>query len=369
VDANAHAFQAHHTVDIVASDTTSVPRTYHALFTLGSRVEHSCSPNLTFITKGGKLEYLAETSIKPNDRLSISYLGSVYERPRRHRRSFLKENKVFTCKCVRCMGWDECAPVLCSCEGGVMFFHGARNQWECQSCDKKVTAEAEHVRKQLHGEAELHQRVRKYQYIFETQPYPEMLEEILEIVKSPRWREIIHPLHWLNVEVYKLLSSVAASAARMYVKDQGMEPTSDEASSLLRLSAMSMLRRIIWLERCVAIDRGLISLKDASGACETFGSFHNENIGVEAVKAIVDELCNPKHDLFKDHGTLGVSPAFHAGQDLILAEHRDLAFQVYKRYEVSFRRWKGISDESRNKIKLFVESNGEDNQFGNFLLI
>ena len=376
VDANAHAFQAHHTVDIVSTTSNpAVPRTYHALFTLGSRMEHSCSPNLTFITKGGKLEYTAETSIKPKGRLSISYLGGVYERPRKQRRGFLKENKVFLCKCTRCLGLDECSPLRCTCNQGtgVMFHSGTRNQWECQLCDKKVstkdTSSDEHIHEQLRGEAELFCSIRKFQHILQTQPYPEMLEEILEVVKSEQWATILHPLHWLNVEAYKLISSVAASAAAYYVKDNDMAPTAEPAASLIRLSALAMLRRIVWCERIVAIDRGLLSLKDATEVKETYSVFSHTSVRLENVKSLVEEVCNPENNLLGDLGTLGVSPAFHAGQDLILADHKDLALQLYKRFEVPFRHWKGLSDDSRDKVKTFMDSDGKENPFGNYLLL
>ena len=368
VDANAHAFQANRTFDLVATPTNEVPRTYHALFTLGSRVEHSCSPNATFITTGGKLEYIAEMSIQPGQRLCISYLGSVYERPRIQRHQFLKQNKAFLCKCARCMGYDECAPMFCECDGGLMFHSGSREQWECQSCGKQA-AHDEFIANQLRGEAELFGKVRKFQRILQTNPYPEMLEEILAVVRTVQWKEVVHPLHWLNVEVYKLISSVAASAARMYVKDQGVPVTADEVTSLLRLSSMSMLRHIIWMERTVAIDRGLLPYKDAVKVDENYGAFHHDRIGVETVETVIRDLCDPEKQWLKELGTLGVSQAYHAGQDLVLADHRDLALQIYKRYETSFRRWDGLSDEVRDKIKAFIDSDGADNQFGNFLLL
>lgn len=374
VDANAHAFQAHHTVDIVSTSShPAIPRTYHALFTLGSRMEHSCSPNLTFVTKGGKLEYMAETTIQPNDRLSISYLGGVYERPRKQRRGFLKENKVFLCKCTRCLGFDECSPVRCSCnKNGVMFHSGTRDQWECQHCNTRVaTRDAfhdAHINKQLRGEAELFGSIRKFQHILQTQPYPEMLEEILEVVKSQRWADVLHPLHWLNVEAYKLVSSVAASAAAYHVKDKGMPPTKEPAASLTRLSALSMLRRIVWCERIVAIDRNLLSLKEACEVKEPYSIFSHKSVRREDVKKLVEELCNPETDLLKDLGTLGVSPAFHAGQDLILADQKDLALKLYTRFAVPFQHWKGISEDTRNKIKAFLDSGGTENPFGNYLL-
>ena len=367
VDANAHAFQSEHTVDIVATSTNNaVPKTYHALFTLGSRVEHSCSPNLTFITQGGKLEYVAELNIKSGDRLAISYMGSVYERPRKQRRGFLKENKMFFCKCLRCMSWDECSPIRCDCQDGIMFHSGERDQWECQACDKKATQD-DHVNQQLRGEAEVFARIRKFQYILQTDPYPEMLQEILEVVKSSHWAQFVHPLHWLNVEAYKLISSVAASAARYYAKENKILPTSKKISTLLRLSSMSMLRRILWSERVAAIDRGLVPLKDGAKVQENFDAFSHKSVRVEDVSAVLNELCD--NQILHDFGTLGVSPAFHAGQDLILAQHKDLAYKLYKRFEVSFQRWRGLSEQSRDKIKVFLDSGGKDSQFGNFLLL
>jgi hypothetical protein len=155
----------------------------------------------------------------------------------------------------------------------------------------------------------------------------------------------------------------------MHVKDQGVPVTADKVKSLLRTSSMSMLRSIIWMERTVAMDRKLLPLEEAVKAEENYDAFHHETVGVEAVEAVINDLCDPDRQYLKELGTLGVSLAFHAGQDLILADHNDLALRIYKRYEVSFRRWDGMSDEIRGKIKTFIESDGADNQFGNFLLL
>lgn len=386
VDVNAHAFQAHHTVDIVSTSThRAIPIAYHALFTLGSRVEHSCRPNLTFTTKGGLLEYMAETTIAPKDRLSISYLGGIYERPRKQRRGFLKENKFFVCHCPRCLDLDECSPLLCPCNNntGVLFHSGSRDQWECQSCDRKVLAKNvssdEHIHEALRGEAELFHSIRKFQHILQTQPYPEMLEEMLVVVQSQKWSDVLHPMHWLNVEAYKLISSVAASSAAYYVKDNGMAPTTEPAASLIRLSAYSMLRRIMWGERVVAINRGVLSSKDAISMChnsskvkEDYSMFSHEFVSPKDVTSLVEELCRSDNNLLgrdQQLGTLGVSPAFHAGQDLILADHKDLALQLYGRFEVAFQQWKGLSDISKDKIKIFMDSDGATNPFGNYLLL
>jgi SET domain/MYND finger len=395
VDANAHAFQTNHTVDMVATPTgnNAIPHTYHALFSLGSRIEHSCSPNLTFITQGGKLEYLAEMKIQPNERLSISYLGGVYERPRKKRQGFLKENKAFLCACTRCMGWDECSPLRCCCANGsgVLFHNGKRDQWECQMCNKKVRTKDcpkdDHMCLQLRGEADFQAKIRKFQHILQSQPYPEMLDEILDIVRKPKWTKILHPLHWLNVEVFKLLSSVATSAARYYAKEANNNNNNgnnnhqknhykqqlEKAPFLLRLSALSMLRRVIWTERIAAINRGVLSLAEAAKAAskEDFAMFSPNAVRVEDVEAVVKDLCDYSTNQLqlKELGTLGVSSAFHAGQDLIFAGHYDLAWKVYKRFEKSFQNWNGLSDTSRSKIKAFLDSNGQDNQFGNFLLL
>ncbi|CAB9505011.1 SET domain [Seminavis robusta] len=387
VDANAHAFQANHTVDIVATSTNNaVPHTYHAIFTLGSRVEHSCSPNLTFVTKGGKLEYLAEIAIAPQERLSISYLGSVYERPRKQRQGFLRENKTFLCKCTRCMGWDECSPLRChDCSGGVLLHSGAREQWECQQCDKTVSSSStddnDTVSQQLRGEADLHAKIKRFQYILQSQPYPEMLDEILEVVRKPKWTKILHPLHWLNVEAYKLISSVATSAARYYYNKENNHKNgkqskasssrqSEKAPSLLRLSALSTLRRILWTGRIAAINRGLMTVQEAleNAATENFILFSPHSTRLTDVETVVKDLCDNPRQQHELGCTLGVSPAFHAGQDLIVAGHKELAWKLYKRFETSFENWKGLSDASRANIKVFLDSNGEDNPFENFLL-
>ena len=128
------------------------------------------------------------------------------------------------------------------------------------------------------------------------------------------------------------------------------------------------MRRIVWCERIVAIDRQLLPLKEACKVKESYTMFSHKCVRRKDVKNLVEEVCNPETNLLKDLGTLGVSPAFHAGQDLILADHKDLALRLYKRFAVPFQYWKGISDGTRYKIKSFVDSDGRDNPFDNYLL-
>lgn len=116
VDYNAHSY---------SSNQTSFGSKNTALCVIGSKIERSCAPNLSYrSTETGMLEYVVgESPIKEGDRLSFSYAPGIYELPRAIRRHFLEVNKGFTCQCERCLGFDECSPVVCvHGNGGVSRF-------------------------------------------------------------------------------------------------------------------------------------------------------------------------------------------------------------------------------------------------------
>jgi len=116
-----------------------------------------------------------------------------------------------------------------------------------------------------------------------------------------------------------------------------------------------------------AIDRGLLSFTEASSIQEDYLSFSHSSVRVEVVAALVEHVCD--NNLRGDLGTLCLLPAYHAGQDLILADQKELALKLYQRFEIPFEHWKGLSNESRDKIKIFLESEGTTNPFGNYLLM
>ena len=92
-ESNAHSYNTRNsgTVNVSIGDMIldSV-----ALYVLGSKIEHSCAPNLSYRnTEIGMLEYLAETPLVEGDRLTFSYAPTIYETPRKERHNFLETNK------------------------------------------------------------------------------------------------------------------------------------------------------------------------------------------------------------------------------------------------------------------------------------
>ncbi len=122
---NAHGFQAQHAGS-------------SALFTLGSKLRHSCCPNVLYTSQrwsDGRGSFVARANINAGDELFISYIdvfGSCGMRA-----DVLRENYLFKCDCrLCCSGTDRYRGLPCpDCSEGVIF----RDQetWKCETCGKK----------------------------------------------------------------------------------------------------------------------------------------------------------------------------------------------------------------------------------------
>ena len=120
-----------------------------ALFLFGSKVAHSCNPNVTYSsrTSDGKLEYKVICSIKAGDMVTFSYIDELLETPTHIRRTKLIDTKSFLCRCSRCLGPDFSRPFSCNkCSGGVVLCtdpQGDSPVWSCSGCGAGM--EKEHI--------------------------------------------------------------------------------------------------------------------------------------------------------------------------------------------------------------------------------
>eukprot|EP00798_Chlamydomonas_sp_ICE-L_P012388 gene12388-15581_t len=120
---NAHDFFGHNNSpagNLIMPGGVVPKAPYTALFEIGSKVEHSCFPNVTYSSKSGQLVYTATQAIAAGERVTFSYIPYI-EVPEQARRNALFMSKSFLCECARCEGPDMCRPLQCpDCKDGVV---------------------------------------------------------------------------------------------------------------------------------------------------------------------------------------------------------------------------------------------------------
>ena len=112
-----------------------------ALFPLAAMANHSCHPNCGHSTRqGGEMRYYAQRAIAAGEEVTISYLGGLWAKSSRERRSALLLEKCFFCNCDRCRAPDTCRGLRClgaGC-GGVALPQDeagdSAGEWRCQRC-------------------------------------------------------------------------------------------------------------------------------------------------------------------------------------------------------------------------------------------
>ena len=87
---NAHRFQDHR----------------RAIFRLGSKLHHSCTPNTRYTSAGGMGRHVALDHIEAGALVTTSYLGPLHIQSTPRRRAHLHTGKLFMCMCPRCTGPD-----------------------------------------------------------------------------------------------------------------------------------------------------------------------------------------------------------------------------------------------------------------------
>jgi hypothetical protein len=109
-----------------------------ALFIYGSKISHSCSPNVSYSSKtlDGALEYKVIRPITVGEVVTFTYIKDVYQTPTFERRELLLQSKAFMCQCQRCVGQDYCRISKCStCSRFVACEYQEQEAiWRCPSC-------------------------------------------------------------------------------------------------------------------------------------------------------------------------------------------------------------------------------------------
>ncbi|KAG7358331.1 hypothetical protein IV203_014919 [Nitzschia inconspicua] len=118
--------------------SSEAPKT--ALFLFGSKIAHSCQPNLSYTSKtpDGVLEYKVIRPIAMGDLACISYIEDLFETPTHKRREILSLTKSFLCECPRCTGPDFCRFIRCTdCNVKIVPCHydcQGNASWTCPDC-------------------------------------------------------------------------------------------------------------------------------------------------------------------------------------------------------------------------------------------
>lgn len=372
VDANAHSYTTRDAGSVLSKSAGDDPNTLPdtlALYALGSKLEHSCAPNVSYRnTRDGMLEYIAETPIKEGDRVTFSYAPNIFEKSREYRRLSLETDRQFVCNCKRCAGLDECVPLTCAeCNEGVIFQTASDGHWSCVMCSWEGP-NTHDILQQVEKQAEFASKAVSIRESYQTEGVDQTaFDKTLRLQIQLAQR--IHALHWLHPMLLDIVSTLASSFARGAMQS-GQTP--EQVTHLLRLSALCQLHRMIWIQRNVAIVHGLLPLKDAVVGIHGKAAYRvslspTVNEIESAIETLVgggnDDGERPLHD-----NTVLAYHVFHAGLDLILAGHVQLATQLYTRYQGVLSRWKNLSSESQQRITLLVDSNGADNRFENHLI-
>mmetsp|Transcript_29696 Transcript_29696/g.71489 ORF Transcript_29696/g.71489 Transcript_29696/m.71489 type:complete len:555 (+) Transcript_29696:159-1823(+) len=365
MDTNAHGYSTESTGGLVATPSTIHTDRMIALFARGSKVQHSCAPNVTNTTDKGKLEYMATRPIKKGDRISFSYQSSVCEIPRAERKEFLEASKSFTCQCERCLGPDECNPVWCTnCDNAraVAFSIGIEKVTRCIQCESilKVSdiEQGQYVEEECDNK--LNQSFQSLQDGSFARTGGRAIGIAIDTVNEAANK--LHPLHAIHAKGYALLASLGASFARLYMKQGGMRSSRAEVQNALCVSTIAILYQARWAQRnCQLIHGDLSSLKDT--ALEALPQKIPLFPSIRDIQNAVANL-DTSNQVPEMAGYI-----LHAGQDwlLISGQAKEVA-KLFKTFLPLFHQWGAIGDENRERVAVLVESEGAKNLFPNHLV-
>jgi hypothetical protein len=363
---NAHAFQPEGTGSYSEHELSESKA---ALFTMGSKIEHSCAPNISFETSPtGLLEYVTEMPIAKKQRLSISYQSHVYEESRQHRRQNIRESKGFLCQCSRCLSLDECSPLNCShCQQkGTLFQRGVDNSWMCQACDWKGDA-AESIENQIKEQELLSQKLDGIKMRLQSSGFNStMIMEccIIQNVIASK----LSPLHWLYPKVYHSLRVVATSQARFLMRNKHLHQTDPSVVAMLQLAGKSQLEHFHWLSRNISLVHGTRELQEVCQNADQVDSLQENTLRSKAdIEPFLDSIIESAESSFNINSQT-VSLIFYAGLDLLLAGHTERVAKMFESFKDMFSQWKILSPENRKRIQILIKSKGKRNPFPNHII-
>lgn len=209
--ANAHTFIGE---EVQYKESPISEKKGSALFSLASKVAHSCLPNVSYSSKTGKLKYWAMRPITTGDQVTFAYINDLWSSPIRERRALLQFSKDFLCQCLRCSAPDD-VRALPGCRGcGKLLrpYHGGNvvdePKWMCADCGVREPTE---VKKALAMETKLEAQLKELKQTAVHALHlvdPAMVEQLAAKVSTS-----LSPTHFLNVRVLQFLATICASHA------------------------------------------------------------------------------------------------------------------------------------------------------------
>ena len=203
-----------------------VPSGKSALFAYGSKIAHSCCPNMMYTSKtsDGCLQYKVVAPIKEGDIVSFPYIGVSPSKPTHIRRQELLETKVFFCQCEICVGFDYVRTHQChakGCSGRVSCIQVEQADipaWSCLQCGPvgEQVAQEKLIRKERDIEKKLNVMTMKMMLLGGVcNVHPSQAQELVTEAKAS-----LSPVHFLALkcmaEASRICASHAASVAQSF---------------------------------------------------------------------------------------------------------------------------------------------------------
>jgi hypothetical protein len=214
-----------------------------ALFIYGSKISHSCSPNVSYSSKtvDGALEYKVIRPITVGEVVAFTYMKDLYQTPTFERREYLMQTKAFMCQCQRCVGQDYCRMSKCStCSRFVACeYQKQESIWRCPSCGI-CSGIAQKERALLAKRARM-----------EPMRVESPVNELHEIVRESS--TTLSPVHYITVRANESLARLYASKAHHVDQHSAFIPNFMTQKISFRLAAAVAGLQVVTSTECVAV--------------------------------------------------------------------------------------------------------------------
>ena len=249
-DTNCHSYTGH---EVAYSEVMGGAISKKAaLFDLGSKVAHSCCPNVSYNSKSkhGGLVYLAIRPISAGEMVTYSYIDNTWTSTTHERQAACLEEKDFLCHCTRCACLDTTRTICCPTKGCAGFVNPQLltqplQQWACTVCGPLDGGDLKSV---LQQESSLQQEL-------------EMLEKLAPVgggIHPNKARSIaeraakkLSPAHRLVARAYYFEVTLCASHAAV-AKQAGSRQGNYGSQIELRKQAAEAAEKHVKVCECIA---------------------------------------------------------------------------------------------------------------------
>eukprot|EP00798_Chlamydomonas_sp_ICE-L_P000008 gene8-12816_t len=357
---NAHSFFGHNNIpagDVLVPGGVVPDAPYTALFEIGSKVEHSFFPNVTYSSKSGQLVYTATLDIAAGERVTFSYIHYI-DIPEQARRNALLTSKSFRCECARCEGPDMCRPLPCPvCKDGVVLRTSPCDgqepaSWTCLACQAQSSDENMHDARNI--ELGLLADLKKVEKV--QQMVPGIVRRTQDL--QSRVRSALPPSHYLHARFSELISRFAASEAAMLYGTQQNDLRCEAAACLMvRAHASAPCRPCTtdatW--RMPGNDKQSANLTRSSrGGLSPDKRLSNIVDNVWLASTDEAAILMPVWEKAKE--------AFYAGKDLMdvgRPKQKKQAAAIFRRYHAALMQWLAPDDPDRQYNQQAVHRAGD----------